>query len=136
MSISQGKESHVSITSPFLLKFLGRVTTVDKHGTLGEKTRPLVDISNTKKKTCVTGHKFNHDNLNNNSILKKKEKTLLIPIKHTSLTSPTTSLEALTQSRSSADFYIDTILPKNLSLEMDFKEMLEKLNAVEGKRRK
>ena len=42
-----------SISSPFLLKFLGKMATVSKDGTLGINSRPLGDISNQKSKTSV-----------------------------------------------------------------------------------
>ena len=46
-----------SPASPFLERFSGKMTKIDKSGTLSVQTRPFVDLTNQKCKTAIIGVK-------------------------------------------------------------------------------
>lgn len=53
MSVIHTKEVSANNSSSFLLRFLGKVTTVTKDGQLGINTKPLGDVTNKKSKTSL-----------------------------------------------------------------------------------
>ena len=133
MSTRQKPRSE-SPSSPFLERFTGKLTKIDKSGTLSVNSKPFVDVTNQKAKTTMLGAKLGYTvevssplpEIKNKRIFKVSQKA------KTDIITPSKQMEE--SESSSSSYYIDSILPKNISLEMDFKEMLEKLNDFEFKR--
>lgn len=125
MSIANTRDQAGRISSPFLQKFLGKVNTVSKSGELGE-SGPLADISNNKAKTSILKNKdqsfpsINKPSKHKSALLPSR----LQPIKTSHLSTPAQHNKEQVQSSPSRGFCIETILPKNVNLEMDFKVML------------
>ena len=110
-----------SPSSPFLERFSGKLAKIDKSGTLNVNSRLFVDVTNHKSKTALLGIRPGYTIEVSTPLpeITKKKSFKVNRKSKTNIVTPSKDIEK--SEKSSSSYYIGSLLPKNLSLEMDFK---------------